>query len=56
MLVLKSSLDTGKEAQIATAVMQRFFPTIFLKPDLGSTLNNASNIYNKFAQLKTDLA
>jgi len=56
MMVLKSSLDTGKEAKIATSVMQRFFPTMFQKPEVGSSNDTASNVYHKFTKLKADLA
>ena len=54
MLVLKSSLDTGKEAQIATSVCQRFFPLMFQRPD-GTPEEHPNNIYFKFQQLKADL-
>ena len=55
MLVLKSSLDIGKEAQIATAVIQRFFPSMFQRPD-GNAAEHHNNIFYKFEQLKNDLA
>ena len=57
LLVLKSSLDTGKEADIATAVCQRFFPLMFEKPaeENAAVLAN-TGIYHKFQQLKSDLA
>ena len=55
MLVLKSSLEIGKEAQIATAVIQRFFPSMFQRPD-GNAAEFHNNIFYKFEQLKNDLA
>ena len=52
LLVLKSSLDKGNEAQIATGVCQRFFPSMFTEPES----QDPQAGYYKFKQLKEDLS
>ena len=50
--MLKSSLDKGNEAVIATGVCQRFFPSLFTEPENQDPLAG----FYKFKQLKEDLS
>ena len=52
LLVLKSSLDRGNEAVVATQVCQRFFPSLFQEPEN----QDPQSCYYRFEKLKSDLA
>ena len=52
LLVLKSSLDRGNEAVVATEVCQRFFPSLFQEPEN----QDPQSCYYRFKKLKDDLA
>jgi len=50
--VLKSSLDTGKDAENATALCRRFFPSLFADQEQNEPL--ALTQAAKFEKLKVD--
>jgi hypothetical protein len=53
LLVLKSSLDVGKDAENATALCKRFFPSLFAEEGAESIVLSQAK---KFEKLKVDFA
>ena len=54
MLVLKSSLDTGKEAQIAQEICERFFPSMGADPALVEKFRQLANDFQILREVAGD--